>query len=124
MEIMMAKKSRVVPGLSTQAIELVKNVGENLKISRLRRGISQKLHAERMMVSLQTLQRIEKGDPTVSFAAYLACAERLNRLSELKDMLSLQNDVYGNLLESRRRMLQRKARNPDSEDIIFSQPDF
>lgn len=120
----MSKKSRVIPGLSHQAVELLKSIGENLKISRLRRGISQKLHAERMMVSLQTLQRIEKGDPTVSFGAYLACAERLNRLSELNGFLSLQNDTYGNLLEARRRMLQKKAKNPDNEDIIFEQPDF
>lgn len=120
----MAKKTKAIDGLSYHTCELIKRIGNDLKISRLRRGISQQLQAERMLVSIQTLQRIEKGDPAVSFGIYLACAERLNRIHELKDMLSLKNDEYGNLLEARRRMLQKKAKHQDSEDLIFEQPDF
>lgn len=118
----MARKSRAIEGLPPGVSDLIRRIGSDLRTSRLRRGISQKLLAERMFVSRQTLSRVEQGDPTVSIGIYFACIFCLNRHNEIRDMMSLKNDCYGNMLEERRKMLQRKARKIDAEP--FEEPDF
>lgn len=45
--------------------------GERLRLARKRRKISTVLMAERAGISRDTLNRVEKGDPAVSFGTYL-----------------------------------------------------
>src|SRR5580700_11122889 len=45
-------------------------VGENLRLARLRRRLSATQVSERAAISRPTLTAIERGDPTVSFGAY------------------------------------------------------
>jgi transcriptional regulator with XRE-family HTH domain len=46
-------------------------MGENIKLARLRRRLSSEQVAERANISRPTLSSIEKGAPTVSIGAYL-----------------------------------------------------
>jgi hypothetical protein len=48
----------------------LKQLGENLRIARKRRGETLLSFAERMQVSIPTLRKMEAGDPTVSIAVY------------------------------------------------------
>ncbi|MFO0755956.1 MAG: helix-turn-helix transcriptional regulator [Byssovorax sp.] len=45
--------------------------GERLRLARLRRGLTTVLFAERVGVSRDTLNRLEKGDPAVALGTYL-----------------------------------------------------
>jgi transcriptional regulator with XRE-family HTH domain len=45
-------------------------LGENLRIARERRGESLRDWASRLEVSVPTLQRMERGDPTVGMGVY------------------------------------------------------
>lgn len=45
--------------------------GNRLRLARLRRKISTVQMAERMGVSRDTLNRLEKGDPTIALGTYL-----------------------------------------------------
>lgn len=45
--------------------------GQRLRDARLRRGISTVLFADRTGVSRDTLNRLEKGDPTVALGTYM-----------------------------------------------------
>lgn len=45
-------------------------LGENLRIARERRGESLRIWALRMEVSVPTIQRMERGDPTVGMGIY------------------------------------------------------
>lgn len=78
--------------------------------------------ARRMGVSVQALQRMEKGDSAVSLGIYVTSAFCLNRLGEMKDLFSTANDAYGVELENRRRMLHRRTEKKDAD--IFEQPGF
>ena len=51
---------------------MLKKVGEQIKLARLRRKLSTSLVAERAKISRATLWKIENGDPTVSMGAYLS----------------------------------------------------
>ena len=61
-------------------------LGENIKLARLRRGISMRLICDRAHISRPTLMRVEKGSPDVSLGIYAAV---LNALGNHDDELSL-----------------------------------
>jgi len=46
-------------------------LGQRLRDARLRRGISTVLFADRTGVSRDTLNRLEKGDPTIALGTYM-----------------------------------------------------
>jgi len=61
-------KSSLVAHLATPpvAASALRQLGENLAIARARRRESQRAWAQRIGVSVPTLIRLEKGDPSVS----------------------------------------------------------
>ena len=65
------------------------DVGENLRLARLRRRFSATLVAERAGITRPTLRAIERGDPSVSFGAY---ASVLFCLGLEQDLQSLARD--------------------------------
>ena len=47
-------------------------LGENIKLARLRRGLSSELMAERAGISRATLVNVEKGSPSVAMGIYMS----------------------------------------------------
>ena len=71
----MSKRNIIVmPG--TQ--EILSQMGEQIKLARLRRELSAELVAERAGISRATLWNIEKGSPSVAIGAYAAVLHALN----------------------------------------------
>ena len=64
----MSRASRAATGLPPQSQRAIAQLGKVLYIARRRRKLPQRLMAERMLVSVQTLQRLEAGDATVGLA--------------------------------------------------------
>ena len=64
-------------------------LGENIKLARLRRGLSSELMAERAGISRATLVNVEKGSPSVAMGIYMSV---LNTLGLEKDMLLVAKD--------------------------------
>jgi transcriptional regulator with XRE-family HTH domain len=69
--------------------KILDEMGENIKLARLRRKFSSEQVAERANISRPTLTAIEKGKPTVSIGSYLLV---LQVLGLEKDFLSLAKD--------------------------------
>lgn len=82
---MTKKKMIVLPKIRKILVEL----GENIKLARLRRKFSSQQVAERANISRPTLSAIEKGKPTVSIGSYLLV---LQVLGLEKDFLLLAKD--------------------------------
>jgi transcriptional regulator with XRE-family HTH domain len=82
----MAKKKII---LLPRTKRILVEVGENIKLARLRRKLSAEQVAERANISRPTLVEIEKGSPTVSIGSYLLV---LNVLGLEKDFLFLAKD--------------------------------
>ena len=51
--------------------ENMSSVGEQIKLARLRRNLTQKQIADRAMISVLTLTRVEKGQANVAIGIYL-----------------------------------------------------
>lgn len=101
----MPKKTNVVPyGTS----KILRKVGENIKLARLRRNISMRVIAERAFITRQTLSKIEKGDSSVSMGAY---ASTLFALGLEKDLLHLaKDDEFGNLVINHGLLVGKRAK--------------
>lgn len=83
----MAKKSvAVLP--KTQ--EYLNQLGEQIKLARLRRKLSVELVAERAGISRATLWAVEKGTPSVAIGTYAAVLHALNGMD--KDLLLVAKD--------------------------------
>lgn len=80
-------KSAVVLLPSIQKI--LNELGESIKLARLRRGFSSELIAERSGISRATLVNVEKGSPSVAMGIYMRV---LNALGLEKDMLLVAKD--------------------------------
>ena len=68
---------------------LLKALGENIRLARLRRNFSAGLVAERAGMSRATLHAIEKGEPGVTLGAY---ANVLHSLGLEKDLAFVARD--------------------------------
>ena len=73
---------------STQ--EILKQMGEQIKLARLRRKLSVELVAERAGISRATLWNIERGLPSVSMGAYASALHALGGMDQ--DLLLVAKD--------------------------------
>lgn len=90
------RKSRRI-AILPQVLKHLVNLGQNLRLARLRREIPLVLMAERAGITGATLIKIEKGDPTVSMGAYLQVAHYLGFSKELGQVA--ENDLLGRKLQ-------------------------
>ncbi len=75
---------------------IFRQVGENIKLARLRRKYSMEQVAQRAGITRATLQKVEEGNPTTSLETY---TKVLFVLGLEKDLLKIaQDDVLGRKL--------------------------
>ena len=90
------RKTKVV--LLPKVLNNLAELGENIKLARLRRNISMRLICERAHISRPTLINIEKGSPDVSMGLY---ASVLNALGNHDDELAhvMEEDEVGRTIQ-------------------------
>ena len=101
----MSKKSTVV---LPQTQEILNQLGEQVRLARLRRHLSAELVAERAGLSRMTLSNIEKGSPSVAIGSYAAVLHALNGMD--KDLLLVaKDDELGRKLQDLELPTRRRA---------------
>lgn len=104
-------------------------MGDDIRTARIRRRLSQKDFAMNMGVSIGTVQRIEAGDPGVSFGNIAMAFLVLNNLTKLESVLTPSIDEIGATMDraflpqrvrsSRLPKTANVATTEDSEVIAF-----
>ncbi len=79
---------------------LLGKFGRDLAIARKKRHLSMAEMCERTALSKQTYQRVEKGDPTVSFGAVAMCLFALGEERRLGELIDAARDETGLLLSA------------------------
>ena len=86
---------------------ILTEMGENIKLARLRRKLSSEKVAERANISRPTLLAIEKGSPAVSIGSYLLVLQVLGL--EKNFLLVAKDDELGRKLQDARISTSERA---------------
>lgn len=73
----------------------LRKLGADIKDARRRRRISVAVMSERASISRATLNKIEKGDPSVSFGSYSMVIFVLGLTERLSDLVDVKADELG-----------------------------
>ncbi len=91
-----------------QTSRILKQMGEQIKLARLRRNLSMELVCERADISRATLTKIEKGDPSVAIGFYAVALHALQGMD--KDLLLVaKDDIYGRTLQDLNIKVRKRA---------------
>jgi transcriptional regulator with XRE-family HTH domain len=111
---LMSKPAQATEILPAAVARALKDLGENLALTRQRRNESQRAWASRLSVSVPTLIRMEKGDPSVGMGVYATALWLMGRHAALpevaapaQDLNALEQDI-----EAVRQRSKRLSRKP------------
>jgi transcriptional regulator with XRE-family HTH domain len=93
--------------LLPKLIKILEEMGENIKLARLRRKLTTEQVSERAGISRSTLWQVEKGLPSVSLGTY---AQVLFVVGLEKDLLLIaKDDVLGRKLQDAELSIRKRA---------------
>ncbi|MDR3266664.1 MAG: helix-turn-helix domain-containing protein [Tannerella sp.] len=99
------KNSKLV--LLPRLLKILEELGENMKLARLRRKLTVEQVAERAGISRSTLWQIEKGAHTVSLGSY---AQVLFVLGLEKNLVGIAaDDILGRKLQDAEILVKKRA---------------
>ena len=102
--IMSKRTTIIMPGTE----KILSQMGEQIKLARLRRQIPADLVAERAGISRSTLWAVEKGTPTVAMGTYAVVLHALNGLD--RDLLLIaKDDELGRKLQDLNLLTRKRA---------------
>jgi transcriptional regulator with XRE-family HTH domain len=107
----MAKKKTV---LFPKTLSILEQVGENIRLARLRRNISSSLQAERAGISRPTLGNIEKGSPSVSLGNYVQVLVSLGLEEDLLKVAA--DDQLGRTLQDLKLPVRQRASKKENHE--------
>lgn len=94
--------------LSPKTAEILEQMGEQIKLARLRRRLSSELVAERAGISRATLWNVEKGSPSVAIGIYAAVLHALGNMDG-DFLLVAKDDELGRTLQDLELPVRRRA---------------
>ena len=88
--------------------DILKTMGEQIKLARLRRDLSAELVAERAGISRASLWRVESGNPAVAIGIYAAVLHALGNMD--RDLaLVAKDDEMGRQMQDLNLMTRKRA---------------
>lgn len=88
--------------------DILRTMGEQIKLARLRRDMSAELVAERAGISRTSLWKVESGSPAVAIGIYAAVLHALGGMdSEL--LLVAKDDEMGRQMQDLKLMTRKRA---------------
>ncbi|HWK09126.1 MAG TPA: hypothetical protein VNR64_03695 [Vicinamibacterales bacterium] len=104
------KTSRTSAVLPVPVRRALRKLGSDIRDARLRRRIPVAVAAERASIGRSTLNRVEKGDPTVAVGIYATVLFVLGLENRVGDLADARNDATGLQLEED--LLPKRIRTP------------
>lgn len=102
----MSKKTVI---LMPDTEKILKTMGEQIKMARLRRNLATELVAERAGISRATLWAVEKGTPTVAIGTYAAVLHALGGMD--KDLgFVARDDEFGRRIQDMNLITPKRAK--------------
>jgi hypothetical protein len=111
----MSKPAHATEILPAALARALKDLGGNLALARQRRKESQRTWATRLSVSVPTLIRMEKGDPSVGMGVYATALWLMGRHAALPEVAAPAHDLNAleQDIEAVRQRSKRLSRKPE-----------
>ena len=106
----MPKTARAILQMPPATVAAIEKLGADLAVARLRRKESLKTWAQRMGVSVPTLQRLESGDPGVGIGIVVTALWLIQRDGALAQLASPELDQGAIELDIRKAQALGRAR--------------
>jgi transcriptional regulator with XRE-family HTH domain len=107
---------RTIPPQPLPVKRALTKLGKDIRTARLLRRIPSTLMAERAMITRTTLNKVEKGDPSVSMGIYATVLFLLGFSEKLGMLADLQDDEIGlQQIENSLPKQVRRKRKPKTE---------
>lgn len=91
------------PGIgSPETLSVILRMGQAIQQARKRRRLTQKQLAQRAAIGLQTMARLERGEPGIALASYLEVLMVLDRRWPIALHDVIESDPAGHALETNR----------------------
>ena len=94
--------------VSPKTVQILEQMGEQIKLARLRRRLSAELVAERAGISRATLWNVEKGSPSVAIGIYASVLHALGNMDS-DFLLVAKDDELGRTLQDLELPVRRRA---------------
>ena len=88
--------------------EILKNMGEQIKLARLRRNFSAALVAERAGISRASLWKVESGNPAVAIGIYAAVLHALGGMDSDFELVA-RDDKMGRQMQDLNLITRKRA---------------
>ena len=98
----MPRVSKISKSPPAAVEDVLKRLGRNIRIARLRRRLSRGELAERIGLSRYALADVENGKPTTAIAAYMGALWALGLIRDLREIADPDKDEEGKILERAR----------------------
>lgn len=106
------KTSRKSATLPVPVRRALRKLGGDIRDARLRRRVPVAVAAERASIGRSTLNRVEKGDPSVALGSYATVLFILGLVDRMADVADARHDATGLRLDEER--LPKRIRTPKS----------
>lgn len=90
-----------IEALPSPVHDALKQLGKDIRLARIRRRMPLADMAQKCVLSIPTLRKVEKGDPSVGFGPVASAIWALGMEQRMATLL--RNDPIGETLEARRR---------------------
>ncbi len=87
---------------------ILKTMGEQIKLARLRRDLSTQLVAERAGISRASLWKVESGSPAVAIGIYAAVLHALGNMDQDLTLVA-KDDAMGRQMQDLNLMTRKRA---------------
>lgn len=115
----MTRKTLGKEGLPLSLRQKIVQVGQQIKLARKRRGLTMQNMADRMFVTRKTLNRLESGDPGISFGILASALLTLGLENDLNHLANPETDITGNLIDKQRYDQKQRIRPSRKVDLDF-----
>ena len=112
---------RIMPSPSSnppfEVSEAVKMLGDNIRVARIRRELTQEQLAQKCGIARKTLYAIERGSPGIALGTAYSVLWTLGLLACAKELADPNKDEHGKILEAARQ--KQRVRSPAPQDNDF-----
>lgn len=115
----MTRNTKSRPGLPQSLAAHIRELGQNIRLARKKRGLTMEDMASRMFVTRKTLKRLEDGESTVSLGVVASALLVLGLDKDLEKLADPATDNVGNMLDKEKYGKTQRVRSKKAVDMDF-----